>query len=305
MPELSSPWIVETDWLAEHLDAPDIIVVDASLHLPNTGRNARAEYLAEHIPGALFFDIDDIADEESLLPHMLPSTIKFASRVKKMGIGDGVRVIAYDSVGLYSAARAWWMFRTMGHNDVAVLNGGLKKWKAEGRPVEDGEPPRRTPRHFSPRFHGELVRDVTEMTALIGNPLTQIVDARSVGRFEGREADPRPGLRTGHIPSSRNVPYASLLDPDGTLKAEPELRAVFAAAGVDIGRPVVATCGSGVTAGIVALALAILGRPDAAVYDGSWVEWGVKDNGLPVATGPAKSGPTGKAEKGPAPRDPV
>ena len=145
MPELSSHWIVETDWLAEHLDAPDIIVVDASLHLPNTGRNARAEYLAEHIPGALFFDIDDIADEESPLPHMLPSTIKFASRVKKMGIGDGVRVIAYDSVGLYSAARAWWMFRTMGHNDVAVLNGGLRKWKAEGRPVEDGEPPRGVP----------------------------------------------------------------------------------------------------------------------------------------------------------------
>ena len=287
MPALSSPWIVETDWLAARLDAPDIVVVDASLHLPNTGRNARAEYLAEHIPGALFFDIEDIADEENPLPHMLPSTIKFASRVKRMGIGDGVRVIAYDSVGLYSAARAWWMFRTMGHNDVAVLNGGLKKWKAEGRPLEDGEPPRRTPRHFSPRFHAELVRDAGEVQALIGNPVTQIVDARSAARFEGREGDPRPGLRPGHIPTSRNVPYASLLNPDGTLKSEPELRAVFAAAGVDIGRPVVASCGSGVTAGIVALALAILGRPDAAVYDGSWVEWGVDGNGLPVATGPA------------------
>jgi thiosulfate/3-mercaptopyruvate sulfurtransferase len=188
------------------------------------------------------------------------------------------------------------MFRTMGHNDVAVLNGGLRKWKAEGRPVEDGEPPRRTPRHFSPRFHGELVRDVNEVNALIGNPVTQIVDARSAGRFEGREPDPRPGLRAGHIPGSRNVPYASLLNPDGTLKSEPELRTVFVAAGVDIARPVVASCGSGVTAGIVALALATLGRPDAAVYDGSWVEWGVKDNGLPVATGPAKSAPAGKAE---------
>jgi thiosulfate/3-mercaptopyruvate sulfurtransferase len=287
MPALSSPWIVETEWLAQRLDAPDIVVVDASLHLPNTGRNAKAEYLAEHIPGALFFDIEDIADEENPLPHMLPSTMKFASRVKRMGIGDGVRVIAYDSVGLYSAARAWWMFRTMGHNDVAVLNGGLKKWKAEGRPVEDGEPRQRTPRHFSPRFHAELVRDAGEVQALIGNAVTQIVDARSAARFEGREGDPRPGLRPGHIPTSRNVPYASLLNPDGTLKSEPELRSVFAAAGVDIGRPVVASCGSGVTAGIVALALAILGRPDAAVYDGSWVEWGVDGNGLPVATGPA------------------
>jgi thiosulfate/3-mercaptopyruvate sulfurtransferase len=287
MPALSSPWIVETAWLAERIDAPDIVVVDASLHLPNTGRNARDEYLAEHIPGALFFDIEDIADEDNPLPHMLPSTIKFASRVKRMGIGDGVRVIAYDSVGLYSAARAWWMFRAMGHNDVAVLNGGLKKWKAEGRPVADGEPPRRTPRHFSPRFHAELVRDASDVRALVDSPKAQIVDARSAARFEGREADPRPGLRAGHIPGSRSVPYASLLNADGTLKSEPELGAVFAAAGVDIGRPVVASCGSGVTAGIVALALAILGRPDAAVYDGSWVEWGAENNGLPIATGPA------------------
>jgi thiosulfate/3-mercaptopyruvate sulfurtransferase len=287
MPELSSPWIVETDWLAAHLDAPDIVIVDATLHLPTTGRDPKAEYFAEHIPGAAFFDIDDIADEANPLPHMLPSTVKFASRVKQLGIGDGVRVIAYDSVGLYSAARAWWMLRIMGHNDVAVLNGGLKKWKAEGRPVEDGQPRYRTARHFTPRFHAELVRDVSEVKALIGHPVTQIVDARSGARFEGREGDPRPGLRAGHIPSSRSVPYVSLLNADGTLKSEPELRAVLAAAGVDIARPVVASCGSGVTAGIIALALAVLGRPDTAIYDGSWVEWGVHDNGLPVATGPA------------------
>jgi thiosulfate/3-mercaptopyruvate sulfurtransferase len=287
MSELPSKWLAETDWLAERLDAPDIVVIDATMHLPTTGRDAKAEYLAEHIPEALFFDIDDIADEENPLPHMLPSTVKFASRMKRMGIGDGMRVIAYDSLGLYSAARAWWMFRAMGHNDVAVLNGGLKKWKAEGRPVEEGAPPPRTPRHFTPRFHADLVRDVAEVRALIGTGTTQIVDARSAGRFEGREPDPRPGLRVGHIPSSRNVPYASLVNADGTLKPEAELRAIFAAAGVDAGKPVVASCGSGVTAGIVALALAVLGRPDAAVYDGSWVEWGA-DPSLPIATGPAR-----------------
>ena len=287
MPESQSKWLVETDWLAKRLDAPDIVALDASLHLPTTGRDAKAEYLAAHIPGALFFDIDDIADETSPLPHMLPSTVKFASRVKKLGVGDGARVVVYDSEGLYSAARAWWMFRIMGHDDVAVLNGGLKKWKAEGRPLQDGEPPRRTPRHFTPRFHAELVRDAAEVRALIGSPAAQIVDARSAGRFEGRDADPRPGLRQGHIPGSRNVPYATLLNADGTLRPAAELAAAFAKAGVEVERPVVATCGSGVTAGIVALALAVLGRPDAAVYDGSWVEWGA-DRSLPFATGPAR-----------------
>ena len=288
MAQSSSQWLVETEWLANHLKAPDLVVLDASLHLPTTGRDPRAEYLQAHIPGALFFDIEDVSDDKNPLPHMLPPPEKFASRMKKMGIGDGMRIVVYDTEGLYSAGRAWWMFRIMGHNDVAVLNGGLKKWKAEGRPLEDGQPPRRTERHFTARFHAELVRDASEVKALIGDKHAQIVDARAAGRFEGRDADPRPGLRVGHIPMSCNVPFATLLNTDGTLKPAAELRKVFSAAGVDVNRPVVATCGSGVTAGVIALALAVLGRPDAAVYDGSWVEWGAKSE-LPVTTGPAQA----------------
>jgi len=280
-------WIVETDWLAERLDAPDLVVLDGSMHLPTAKRDAHAEYLAGHIPGALFFSIDEIADDASPLPHMLPSTTKFASRMKKMGIGDGMRIIAYDSEGLYSAARVWWMFRAMGHDDVAVLNGGLKKWKAEGRALDSGPPTPRPERHFTPRFHAGLVRDVADMKGLIASQAAQIVDARAAARFEGSVAEPRQGLRSGHIPGSRNVPFTTLLNADGTLKPIAQLREIFAGAKVDPGKPVVASCGSGVTAGVVALALAMLGHPDAAVYDGSWTEWGA-DASLPIETGPAK-----------------
>jgi thiosulfate/3-mercaptopyruvate sulfurtransferase len=284
MPTSPSHWLVETDWLASHLAAPDVIVLDGSMHLPTTGRNARAEYAEAHIPGALFFDIDEISDKSSALPHMLPSTVQFASQMKKMGIGDGGRIVVYDSEGLYSAARVWWMFRTMGHDDVAVLNGGLKKWRAEGRPLEDLPPPARTPRHFTPRLRTDLVRDWSEVKGLIGDPATQIVDARAAPRFAGSVAEPRAGLRAGHIPSSKNVPFQSLLNADGTLKSVAALRAAIAAAGVDENSPVVASCGSGVTAGVIAFALAQLGHPDTAVYDGSWTEWGSRQD-LPIETG--------------------
>ncbi len=286
MPVIAQDWIVETSWLAEHLHAPGLIVLDGSWHLPTAQRDPKAEFLAEHIPGAVFFDIDDLSDERSPLPHMLPSTIKFASRMKKMGIGDGMKVVVYDSTGLFSAARVWWTFRAMGHEDVAVLNGGLKKWKAEEQPLEDGLPMRRFERHFTPHQNTGLICDMADIAEIVAKGHTQLVDARSAGRFEGREPEPRPGVRCGHIPGSRNVPSTTLLNADGTLKSRHELLAIFQAAGIDPKHPVVTTCGSGVTASILSLALAVVGQTNAAVYDGSWSEWGI-DGGPPIATGPA------------------
>ena len=280
-------WIVETDWLADHLSSPDLVVLDGSWHLPNSNRDAKKEYLREHIPGAMFFDIEDLSDEKSPLPHMLPSTVKFSSRMKKMGIGDGARIVVYDTTGIFSAARVWWTFRAMGHQDVAVLNGGLRKWKAEGRPLDDGPPPKRSERHYTPLQNMEIIRDLDDMRALLTKPDRQIVDARPASRFEGRDPEPRPGLRSGHIPGSVNVPSQELLNPDGTYKSEAELARLFKNVGIDVSKPVVTTCGSGVTASMLALALAVLGQTNAAVYDGSWAEWG-QDNGLPIETGKAR-----------------
>jgi thiosulfate/3-mercaptopyruvate sulfurtransferase len=276
-------WLTETDWLASELEAPDIVIIDGSWHMPSEGRDARAEYLEEHIPEAIFFDIDEIADTNSPLPHMLPSPEKFSSRMRSMGIGDGSRIVVYDSSGMFSAARVWWTFRVMGFDDVTVLNGGLPKWKREGLPLESGEPTPRSTRHFTSRRNADLVRDVYDMKAIIKDRSADIVDARSAERFAGRAPEPRPGVRPGHIPGSLNVPFGKLLNTDGTLKSKAELEKLFARAGVDLSKPIVTSCGSGITASVLALALAEIGHRRTAVYDGSWSEWGA-DQSLPVET---------------------
>jgi thiosulfate/3-mercaptopyruvate sulfurtransferase len=283
MPTSDPQLIVTTDWLADHLNAPDVKVLDGSWHMPDTGRNGRAEYEAGHIPGALFFDIDEISDTQSALPHMAPPVEKFISRVRAMGIGDGHRVVVYDQNGVFSAARVWWMFRLFGHQDVAVLDGGLPKWKADGYEVED-MPPIARDRHFTARRDATLVRDVTQVAAAAKLGDEQIIDARSPGRFRGEEPEPRPGLRSGHIPGSLNVYFRDLFNADNTMKDEAAMKAVFEAAGVDLSRPVISSCGSGVTACILDLALERLGHRRHSVYDGSWSEWGMYPD-LKVETG--------------------
>jgi thiosulfate/3-mercaptopyruvate sulfurtransferase len=275
--------LIETEELARELHAPDLVILDASWHMPAAGRNARAEYLAEHIPGALFFEIDEIADTKSHLPHMLPPPEKFSSRMRSMGVGDGSRIVVYDSAGLFSAARVWWTFRVMGVQDISVLNGGLPKWKREGHPLESGEPTARTARHFTARRNADLVRDLSDMKSLIKDRTAEIVDARAAERFAGKAPESRAGLRSGHIPGAHNLPFAKLIAKDGTLKPAPEVERLFEEAGVDLSKPVVASCGSGITASVLALALAEIGHRRTSVYDGSWSEWGADQN-LPIET---------------------
>ncbi|WP_223421023.1 3-mercaptopyruvate sulfurtransferase [Tateyamaria pelophila] len=284
MPDDSNT-LVSTDWLAAHLKDPDLRVLDASWYLPDAQRDPKAEYQAAHIPGARFFDIDDISDARSDLPHMAPPVEKFMSRMRAMGVGDGHQVVIYDGAGLLSAPRVWWLFRLMGHRDVAVLDGGFPKWQAEGRPTED-MPPMVKDRHMTVRFQNQLVRDVTQVSQASKLSSTQIVDARSAPRFRGDAPEPREGLRAGHIPGSRNVPFDTLLNSDRTMKPSDEVRSIFEAAGVDVSKPIITTCGSGITAAILGLALTRAGHDNWSLYDGSWTEWGMFPT-VPVATGDA------------------
>jgi len=266
--------LVSVDWLAQHLHDPDLRVLDGSWHMPAAGRDPVAEFAQAHIPGARHFDIDAISDSRSALPHMAPTPEMFISRVRAMGVGDGHQVVVYDTTGIFSAPRVWWTFRLMGKTDVAVLDGGLRAWMAAGHPVED-LPPVLRDRHLTVQRQAQLVRDVTQVAAAAKLRDHEIVDARSPSRFRGEEPEPRPGLRSGHIPGSRNLHYARLLRPDGTMKPPEELRAIFAEAEIDLSRPVITTCGSGISAAILSLALERIGHRDHALYDGSWAEWGM------------------------------
>jgi thiosulfate/3-mercaptopyruvate sulfurtransferase len=275
--------LVSTDWLAAELSAPDLKVIDATIFLPGVGRDARGEYEAERIPGAVFMDLDEIVDPASALPHMLPPQAKFASRMQSLGLGDGNRFVVYDNSPLHSSARAWWMLRTFGAHYVGVLDGGLAKWKAEGRPVESGRPQVRHG-HFTPLFDRDAVADKDYVSGVVHSSEHEIVDARPASRFCGEEAEPRPGVEPGHIPGSKNLPQSELFAADGTWKKDEELRAAFDAAGVDLNRPMVTTCGSGVTAAVLLFGAHLLGKEDVKLYDGSWSEWGA-DPALPKAQG--------------------
>jgi thiosulfate/3-mercaptopyruvate sulfurtransferase len=287
MPYARPEALVGTDWLAAHLSDPHVRVVDGSFNLPGITPTARQDYDLAHIPGGVFFDIDDICKPGTSLPHMIPSADLFARKIGALGIGDDDRVVVYDSAGLSSAGRAWWMLRLFGHRDVALLDGGLPKWRAEGRPL-DAVVPSPPQRRFTARFDPALVRD---KRALVENLVThreQVVDARAAGRFDGTAPEPRAGMRSGHIPGSRNLPYELVTDPaTRQLKSAEELNRLFHDAGVALDRPVVTSCGSGVTACALAFALHLIGHPGAAVYDGSWSEWGLPGE-TPVETGPAR-----------------
>jgi thiosulfate/3-mercaptopyruvate sulfurtransferase len=274
--------LVSTDWLAEHLGNPDLVVVDASWHMPASGRKGRDEYLQAHIPGARYLDIDEISDRSAALPHMLPSAAEFGAAMTRLGIGRGDGIVVYDNSPVRTAARGWFMLRHFGASQVAILDGGLQKWTAEGRPTESGEPP---PRHAQ---FGAEERDevVTKQQLLAGELSTPLLDARGKGRFEGSEADPRPGVAAGHIPGARNLPFSALYSKDGTFKPESELKTLFAQAGIDSARPFVATCGSGVTANSLIFAAHLLGNDSTRLYDGSWTEWG-GDPATPKVVGPA------------------
>jgi thiosulfate/3-mercaptopyruvate sulfurtransferase len=270
------------EWLAEHLYDPRLRILDGSFHLPGSGRDPRAEYATGHIPGAVFFDIDDIRDPASRLPHMLPPPNVFIEKAQALGIGDGDHIIVYDQPGSCAATRVWWTFRAFGHHDVSVLDGGLAKWLAAGLPVTD-QPPRPRQASLTARFDPSLVRSAADVLSSLGDPGIQIIDNRPAGRYAGRDPEPRPARRVGHVPGSRNLPFSSFLDAGrhGVWRPADELSALFAQAGIDLQKPIIAYCGSGITACASAFGAYLLGGDDVAVYDGSWAEWGNRDD-MPV-----------------------
>ena len=274
--------LVSTEWLAQHLGEPDLVIVDSSWHMPASGRSGRAEYLAAHIPGACFLNIDEIADSHHPAPHMLPGADEFGRAMQHLGIGRDDRIVVYDNSPTRTAARGWFMLRHFGADRVAILDGGLQKWLAEGRPTESGDPP---PRDASFEAEGRREEVITKRQILAGEG-TPLLDARGQGRFEGSEPDPRPGVAAGHIPGARNLPFATLYNEDGTFKSPEELRRLFAEAGVDPAQPFTASCGSGVTANSLIFAAHLIGRDGNRLYDGSWSEWGA-DPVTPKALGPA------------------